>query len=316
MSTELKISNLTHMKKTVLITGGTGLVGNRLSYLLTKKGYKVIHLSRNRNLSATYPAFQWNIEKGEIDESALIQADYIVTLAGAGIADKRWTKNRKRLIINSRVKGIQLLKKELVAKNIRPKAIIGASAIGFYGNSGQMEVDETSNSGNDFLAESVRAWESSYKGFDELDIRLPIIRIGIILSTLGGALSKMLPTYKVGVGTYFGNGQQIYSWVHIDDLCKMFIHAIEDEQIDGIYNGVSPNPVSNKTMAIDIGKALNKLTLPLPAPAYAMKLALGEMSAVVLNSNNVSAQKMIDTGFKYDYPELIPALKDILKEKK
>ena len=304
------------MKETVLITGGTGLVGNRLSQLLTEKGYKVIHLSRKRSLSATYPAFQWNIEKGEIDESALLQADYIITLAGAGIADKRWTRSRKRLIISSRVKGIQLLKKELLAKKITPKAIIGASAIGFYGDAGQAKLDETSSSGNDFLSESVRVWEGAYKNLEELNTRIPVIRIGIVLSTLGGALSKMLPTYKVGVGTYFGNGKQIYSWIHIDDICKMFIHAIENEAIEGIYNGVAPNPVSNKRMAIDIGKAMNKTTLPLPAPAFGLKMALGEMAAVVLSSSNVSAQKITNTGFQFDYPELIPALQNILNNNK
>lgn len=304
------------MKETVLITGGTGLVGNRLSQLLTEKGYKVIHLSRKRSLSSTYPAFQWNIKHEEIDEAALLQADYIISLAGAGIADKRWTKSRKQLIIDSRVKGIQLLKKELLAKNIRPKAIIGASAIGFYGDSGEAEVSEISNPGNDFLAESVSAWEGAYDELEELNVRMPIIRIGIVLSTLGGALSKMLPTYKVGVGTYFGDGQQIYSWVHIDDICRMFIYAIENDNLTGIYNGVSPNPVSNKKMAIDIGKALNKPTLPLPAPAFGLKLALGEMAAVVLSSNNVSAQKMISVGFEFKYPELIPALKDIISNKK
>ena len=304
------------MKETVLITGGTGLVGNRLSQLLTEKGYKVIHLSRKRSLSATYPAFQWNIEKGEIDESALLQADYIITLAGAGIADKRWTRSRKRLIISSRVKGIQLLKKELLAKKITPKAIIGASAIGFYGDAGQAKLDETSSSGNDFLSESVRVWEGAYKNLEELNTRIPVIRIGIVLSTLGGALSKMLPTYNVGVGTYFGNGKQIYSWIHIDDICKMFIHAIENEAIEGIYNGVAPNPVSNKRMAIDIGKAMNKTTLPLPAPAFGLKMALGEMAAVVLSSSNVSAQKITNTGFQFDYPELIPALQNILNNNK
>ena len=304
------------MKETVLITGGTGLVGNRLSQLLTEKGYKVIHLSRKRSLSATYPAFQWNIEKGEIDESALLQADYIITLAGAGIADKRWTRSRKRLIISSRVKGIQLLKKELLAKKITPKAIIGASAIGFYGDAGQAKLDETSSSGNDFLSESVRVWEGAYKNLEELNTRIPVIRIGIVLSTLGGALSKMLPTYKVGVGTYFGNGKQIYSWIHIDDICKMFIHAIENEAIEGIYNGVAPNPVSNKRMAIDIGKAMNKTTLPLPAPAFGLKMTLGEMAAVVLSSSNVSAQKITNTGFQFDYPELIPALQNILNNNK
>ena len=301
--------------KTVLITGGTGLIGSRLSDLLTEKGYKVIHLSRRRKLSAKYPAYQWNIEKSEIDESALQQADYIITLAGAGIADKRWTSRRKKLIIDSRVNGIELIAKKLKAHDIRPKAIIGASAIGFYGDSGQDLMTETSPSGNDFLAESVRAWEKAYENLKPLTPRLPIIRVGIVLSTQGGALEKMLPTYAVGVGTYFGDGSQMYSWIHIDDICRMFVHALENENIDSLYNGVSPNPVSNKTLAIDIGKAMNKTTLPLPAPAFAMKMALGEMSVVVLSSDNVSAKKISDTGFQFKYPELIPALKDILGRK-
>lgn len=301
--------------QTVLITGGTGLIGSRLSDLLAEKGYKVIHLSRKRKLSAKYPAYQWNIKKGEIDESALQQADYIISLAGAGIADKRWTANRKKLIIDSRVNGIELLAKELKAKNIRPKAIIGASAIGFYGDSGQGLMTEESATGSDFLAESVRAWEKSYESLKPLTPRLPVIRVGIVLSTKGGALEKMLPTYKVGVGTYFGDGSQIYSWIHIDDICQMFIHALENEDLDNIYNGVSPNPVSNKKLAIDIGKAMNKTTLPIPAPAFAMKIALGEMSAVVLSSSNVSAQRISETGFQFEYPELIPALKDILGRK-
>lgn len=301
--------------KTVLITGGTGLIGSRLSDLLTEKGYKVIHLSRRRKLSAKYPAYQWNIEKGEIDESALQQADYIITLAGAGIADKRWTSKRKKLIIDSRVNGIELIAKKLKAHDIRPKAIIGASAIGFYGDSGQELMTETSQSGNDFLAESVRAWEKAYESLKPLTPRLPVIRVGIVLSTKGGALEKMLPTYAVGVGTYFGDGSQIYSWIHIDDICQMFIHALENESMDSFYNGVSPNPASNKKLAIDIGKAMNKATLPLPAPAFAMKMALGEMSAVVLSSSNVSAKKISETGFQFEYPELIPALKDILDRK-
>ena len=301
--------------QTVLITGGTGLIGKRLSQLLTTKGYKVIHLSRKRRLSATYPAYQWNIEKEEIDESALLQADYIITLAGAGIADKRWTRQRKQLIIDSRVKGLELLAKELQSKKIRPKAIIGASAIGFYGNAGTTVVTETSSTGNDFLAESVRAWEKAYDSLKILTPRLPIIRVGIVLSTKGGALEKMLPTYKVGVGTYFGDGSQIYSWIHIDDICKMFIHALEKEDLDGTYNGVAPYPVSNKSMAITIGKAMRQPTLPLPAPTFAMKMILGEMSAVVLSGSNVSADKIASTGFQFDFPKLQPALENILSRK-
>lgn len=301
--------------QTVLITGGTGLLGNRLSALLTDKGYKVIHLSRKRRLSAKYPAYKWDIEKGEIDEAALQQADYIITLAGAGIADKRWTEKRKQLIIDSRVNGLLLIKQQLAAKNLRPKAIIGASAIGFYGDSGQGVMTENSPSGNDFLAESVRLWEGAYDAMEAaLNVRVVRLRIGVILSPNGGALAKMLPTYKVGVGTYFGNGSQIYSWIHLDDMCAMFLFAVQNEALHGTYNGVAPKPVSNKTLAIAIGKALKRPTLPLPAPAFAMKLALGEMSAVVLSSSNVSAKKIQAAGFSFQFSDVKEALEDLLEK--
>ncbi len=298
--------------RTVLITGGTGLIGSRLSELLTEKGYKVIHLSRSENLNATFPAYQWNIKKEEIDETALQQADYIITLAGAGIADKRWTAARKQLIIDSRVNGIQLIGKKLKELNLTPKAIIGASAVGYYGNSGAELVDESASAGDGFLSESVVAWEKAYDDLNGLNTRIGRVRVGIVLSPKGGALQKMLPTYKAGFGTYFGDGSQIYSWIHLDDVCRVFIHLLEQEQLSGTFNAVAPHPVSNKQLAKDIATAKDMNEVVFPAPEFAMKLALGEMAAVVLDGSNVSAQKVLDAGFEFKFPELIPALKDLL----
>ena len=298
--------------KTVLITGGTGLIGGRLSELLTEKGYKVIHLSRKANPQATYPAYKWDIPNKYIDEEALKQADYIITLAGAGIADKRWTTARKQLIIDSRVNGILLLKAKLEALNLQPKAIIGASAMGFYGNSGDKLVDETTPTGNDFLAESVRAWEGAYDKLAVLGMRLPRVRVGLVLSPKGGALAKMLPTYSAGFGTYFGDGSQMYSWIHIDDIARIFIHLLENDKAHGVYNGSAPNPVSNKELAKAIAKAKNIAEIVIPAPAFALKLALGEMAAAILSGNNLSVQRILESGFKFEFPEVVEALKDLL----
>lgn len=300
---------------TILITGGTGLIGTRLSERLAAMGYRVIHLSRRRNLDAAFLAYAWDVNAGTIDDEALQQADYIVTLAGAGIADERWTARRKQLIIDSRVKGIQLIASRLKALNLRPKAVIGASAIGYYGDAGQAMLDESAAAGNDFLAHSVEAWEAAYDSIAALGIRNPKLRIGIVLSTQGGALAKMLPTYKVGFGTYFGDGQQVYSWVHIDDVCGMFIHAIRHDHMTETYNAVAPQPVTNKALAAAIATAKGMNEVVFPAPAFALKLALGEMAAVVLSSSNLSAQRILDAGFAFEWGELVPALRDLIEHK-
>lgn len=300
---------------TVLITGGTGLIGMRLSERLTAIGYRVIHLSRRRNMEATYPAYAWDVNAGTIDDEALQQADYIVTLAGAGIADERWTARRKQLIIDSRVKGIELIASRLKALDLRPKAVVGASAIGYYGDAGTMLLDESAPAGKDFLADSVQAWEAAYDSIAALDIRNPKLRIGIVLSTQGGALAKMLPTYKLGFGTYFGTGEQVYSWVHIDDVCNMFVHAIRHDHMTETYNAVAPQPVTNKELAEAIATAKGMNEVVFPAPAFALKLALGEMAAVVLSSSNLSAQRILDAGFAFEWGKLVPALRDLVEHK-
>ena len=249
------------LNKTILIAGGSGLIGQRLSHLLEQKGYSVIHLSRKENLNARFPTYKWDLNAGFIDPKAIQQADYAINLAGAGIADRHWTKKRKKVIIDSRVKSNQLLA-ETLEKAGKAKAFITAAAIGYYGNSGSEWVDETSPSPNHgFLTESCQAWEQVLQKIANGPLRTVIIRIGIVLSTQGGAMEKMLLSFKVRVGSYFGDGSQYYSWIHIDDLCNMFIMAIEKEEMEGIYNGVAPNPVSNKALTQAMANALGKKSL-------------------------------------------------------
>lgn len=299
--------------QTVLITGGTGLVGSRLSRTLKERGYKVIHLSRKENLNSTFPAYKWNIDKGEIDNRALKQADYIVHLAGAGVADKPWTKKRREIIIDSRVKSGALLQQKLKTIGKRPKAIICASASGYYGDRGGQLLDESASKGKGFLVEVVEKWEAANNGFNEVCDRVAQLRIGIVLSTLGGALQKMLPTYKARVGTYFGSGDQYYSWIHIDDLANMFIHAIENETVNGVYNAVAPNPVTNKRLAEAIGEGMGKSVFLVPAPAIALRLAMGEMSSIVLDGVRLCSNKIQNTGFRFLYDEVSYALRDVIE---
>jgi len=300
---------------TVLIAGGTGLIGSRLSHLLKEQGHEVRHLSRSSKPNAAYPTFRWDLKESFLDEAALAGSDYVINLAGAGIADKPWTKARKQLIIDSRVQSNALLHQSIQKTGHQPKAYISASAIGFYGDTGDQFVDETSPAGQGFLSESCVEWENSLRPIASSVNRLVTIRIGIVLSTVGGALEKMLMTTGVRVSSYFGDGQQYYSWIHIDDLCRIFIQAIEDEKMEGIYNGVAPNPVTNKTMAKDIATASGKGMLVLPAPAFALRLGMGEMADVVLTSTRVSAAKIEHRGFKFHYSTLVPALKHLMQEK-
>lgn len=300
---------------TILIAGGTGLIGRHLSKLLSDQGHTVHLLSRTADPNATYKTFVWDVMQGEIEEAALASADFVLNFAGAGIADKRWTDKRKKLIIESRVKANELLAK-MLPQYPNVKAYISASAIGYYGDRGTEPLLETSAPGKgDFLSESVVAWEKSIQEVADTGIRTVAIRIGIVLSTKGGALEKLLLPFNFWLGVYFGDGAQIYSWIHIDDICRMFIMAIENEQVEGIYNGVAPHPVSNKEFTAITAKALDKSALIVPSPAFAMRLAMGEMSDVVLCGSNVLSEKIEAEGFRFEHPELKAALQDILTRK-
>jgi uncharacterized protein len=301
--------------KNILIAGGTGLVGIHLSRMLKSKGYNVMHLSRRQNKDAEFPAYSWDIQKGVIDEEAFSQADYIINLAGSGIADKRWTDDRKKDIIKSRTESTLLLKKYLSKTPHHVKAYLSASAIGFYGERGNELVTEVSPNGKGFLAESTGAWENAIEEVSATGIRTVAIRIGIVLSTEGGALQKMLIPFMLRTGVYFGSGDQWYSWIHIDDLCNVFVWAIENEKPKGVYNAVSPNPLSNYAFTKAISEAKDGGYLLLPTPTFALRLAMGEMADVVLTSAKVSGQKIIKEGFVFQFPEAVAALKDLFERK-
>jgi uncharacterized protein len=300
--------------ESVLIAGGTGLVGDRLSQILAQKGYKVMLLSRKKFNNGQIPVYEWDVDKGTIDENAILRADYVINLAGAGIADKRWTAERKKLIIESRTKSAALLLNTFKRLQHYPKAYLSAAAIGFYGDRSDDEIlDEESSAGEGFLSESCRAWENAIQTVAEHNIRTIALRIGIVLSTQGGALKETLKPMYLGIAGYFGAGKQYYSWVHIDDLCNIFIKGIEDEEMNGTYNAVAPNPVTNKDFTKILKKVFHRFTLLLPIPAFFMRFLLGEMSAVVLSSSIVSCAKLEQEGFVFQYPELSTALEDILQ---
>lgn len=301
---------------TILIAGGTGLVGQRLSQLLLAEGHTVLHLSRRQRPKATIPTYKWDLDKDYIDEEALVRADYVINLAGAGIADRRWSKSRKKMIISSRVDSSKLLLSSFERLGKRPKAYLSAAAIGYYGDRGAEWVHEDSPPGQSgFLVESCLRWEEAIAEWPKAGYRTLIYRIGIVLSTKGGALPKMITPAKFGVASYFGDGQQYMPWIHIDDLCKMIILGLNNEDMNGVYNGVAPNPVTNQQFMETLCKAVNRPAIMVPAPAFALRLGLGEMADVVLHGSRVSADKIQQQQFKFDYPELLPALKDLLEKK-
>jgi uncharacterized protein len=281
--------------------------------LLTEAGYEVAWLSRSSGTADKYKTYTWDIEGGVIQDGALEGLKAVVHLAGAGVADKRWTEARKKLILESRTKSTALLMEKLSGIGLKPKVFVGASAIGYYGaDTGDAMVDEKSPAGDDFLAQVVKSWEASSAPIEGMGIRRVLIRVGVVLSNNGGALPQLLAPLKFGFGAPLGTGKQWMSWIHIDDLCRLFLEAIENTAYTGVYNGVSPSPVTNKEITKEAAKVLNKpLWLP-PVPGFVLKVALGEMAQIVLGGSKISSKKAEEMGFKYDYTHLNSALKNIL----
>lgn len=299
-------------KKSVLITGGTGLVGSRLTELLLKKGYEVAYLSRRKEQIPNVKVYRWDITKGYIEDGAVESADYIVHLAGAGIADKRWSESRKKEIIDSRIQPVDLLKDKLTKSN-KLKAFVSASAIGFYGgDTGEERIEENHAAGNDFLAECTKLWEKSADKIATLGIRTAKIRVGIVLSEKGGALPKLLQPIRLGFGAALGSGKQWMSWIHIDDLCNVFIKAIEDESMNGAYNAVAPNPVTNLEITKMAAKVLKKPFWLPNVPSFVLKLIFGEMAVVVLGGSYVLNKRIAETDFRYKFTDVESALQDLL----
>ncbi|MGM0580112.1 MAG: TIGR01777 family oxidoreductase [Bacteroidota bacterium] len=299
------------MKK-VLITGGSGLIGTKLSALLKERGYEVAHLTRNKKEDYPYQQFEWDIKKQTMEEEAIRFADIIIHLAGAGIADKRWTDDQKEIIVKSRTDSASLLYKTIkTMPDEAPEHFISASGISIYGmDTGDKLVDENTDSGNDFLAEVTKKWEASADQLESLNIPTAKIRTGIVLSRKGGALPKLAQPIKLLVGAPLGSGKQWMSWIHIEDLARLFLHVMENK-LTGVYHGVGVNPATNKEVTKAVAKALDKPLILPNVPPFAMKLILGEMAQMVLGGNKVSAEKTLNSGFKYKFENLEKALEDI-----
>jgi len=293
----------------ILLAGGTGLIGTRMAEILRKKGYQIRMLTRSPKGENDY---FWNPVAGEIDLKALEGVHAIVNLAGAGIAEGRWTDARKKLLIESRVQCANVLAKAIVSMPEKPKVYLSASAIGFYGNSGEAWMSENAAPVDDsFMVDCCQQWETAAAQMESLGLRTAIFRIGVVMTKEGGALAEILRPLKLGIGGYFGDGQAWWSWIHREDVCGAFIWGIEQDTISGIFNLVAPTPVRGKNLVQTLVKVRKMPALVLPVPAFALQLALGEMSAVVLNSNRVSAQKLLDAGFKFQFPTLDAAFQDI-----
>ena len=301
------------LQPTVLITGGSGLVGSQLTSFLKEKGFKVSHLSRKKSEVTGVTVYKWDIDGGFIEEGALKNTDAIIHLAGAGIVDKSWTSKRKEEILKSRIESTALLQRELQKGSHSVKVFVCASAVGIYGSeSGDKELNEKSPPGNDFLADVAKKWEAEADTIGELGIRLVKLRFGVVLSQKGGALKKMILPFKFAVGAHLGSGKQYISWVHIDDVCAIVEKAMTDETIQGTYNATAPQPATNKELTQAIAKVL-KASLFLPSvPPLALKLLLGEMAETILGGAKVSSRKIQTSGFTFQFPDIDSALKNLL----
>jgi hypothetical protein len=299
----------------VIITGGTGLIGKHLSRKLKEKGYNVSLLSRKNKLDSDIPMYSWNPEKNEIDHKAISSADYIIHLAGAGIGDKRWTKKRRQLISDSRIKTCELLFNCVQETGTKLKAFISASGIGYYGTITSDKIfNEADQPSSDFLGEICRRWEHSADRFEESGIRTVKIRTGVVLTGKGGALARMIRTVRMGIGSALGNGRQYLPWIHVEDLCNIYIKAIEDTSLKGAYNAVAPEHITNKDFMRTLATILKKPFFFPDVPAIMIKLLFGEMSGILLNGSRVSSDKIRTAGYNFQYPDLESAVKDLLQK--
>ena len=301
----------------VLISGGTGLIGRALTKELLSRGHQVTVLTRSpekypNTTRVNYAA--WDVERQIADKAAIVSADYIVHLAGAGVADKRWTQKRKKEIVESRTRSSELLVKALRESSNQVRAVISASAIGWYGeNQGDSSFVETDPASNDFLGDTCKEWEQSIGEVSSLNKRLVKLRTGIVLSSEGGALEEFRTPLRFGLGTILGNGKQVISWIHIEDLVRLYIFAIENETMQGVYNAVAPYPVTNRNLILVLARQMRgRFFIPVYIPSFVLKLVLGEMSIEVLKSATVSAQKIKNLGFDFFFPSIKSAMHDLI----
>ncbi|MGC1471077.1 MAG: TIGR01777 family oxidoreductase [Psychroserpens sp.] len=300
--------------KTILITGATGLIGQAIVKVCHDQNLKVHYLTTSKDKLSTndnYKGFYWDPNQNEIDAACFEDVDTIINMVGATIA-KRWTNSYKKEIITSRTETAKLLLETIKSNNFPVKHIISASAVGIYPDSLTNYYDENEKEiSSSFLGDVVALWEAAIDEFSILGIKVAKVRIGLVLSHKGGALPEIAKPLRYGAGAAFGSGEQWQSWIHIDDLARLFVYAANQE-LEGIYNGVAPNPVTNNELTKAVAQVLEKPLILPNIPKFAMKLVMGEMHILLFESQRVSASKIEDEGFDFHYHHLDPALNQIL----
>lgn len=296
----------------ILVTGSTGLIGSALIKALQSDGHQITRLIRTPT-SSQEPTVTWDPEAGTIDSTGLEGLDAVVHLAGESIAQGRWSTARKKRIANSRVQGTTLLAKALAKLKQPPKTLISASAIGYYGDRGDMILREDSAPGTGFLAETSVSWERAAEPAAQAGIRVAHPRTGVVLSTAGGALKEILTPFRLGVGGVMGSGKQYWSWVAFDDVIGALQHALQNDEVKGPFNVVAPQPVTNREFVKTLGRVLSRPTI-FPAPQFALRMLLGEMADPLLfASARIEPSKLTATGYRFRYPNLEEALRALLK---
>lgn len=291
------------------------MVGRRLTKLLKKNGYEVIWYSRERYVKGKIPRYKWDYRHGYIDEEALVRADYIVHLAGANLGDDRWSNKRKQTIVDSRVKTADLLTDTLKGMDKKPEAFISASAVGYYGLdiSKRVFTEEDILDGDDFLSTTCQQWEAAAHRFEqELDVRTVIVRTGVVLSKKSEALKKMMMPIRMGIGSPLGKGRQFLSWIHIDDLCNIYLKAIEDVEMKGVYNAVAPEKTTNARFMRRLARKMRRPFFMPNVPSFVLRLVMGEAADMVLGGSRVSCQKIKEAGYEFKYSSVDKALESTL----
>jgi len=291
----------------VAITGGTGLVGTAIGQALRERGDQATVVSRTRGPDR----ITWSLPEGFDPPDALGGYDAVVHLAGAGIADARWSDARKREILDSRRLGTRAVVEGLRRADPRPRVLVSASAVGYYGPSADAVRSEEAPAGDDFLAEVCRVWEQEARAAEALGVRLVTARFGVVLSPDGGALAKMMPAFKLGVGGRLGRGDQYMAWIHIDDTAAAVLHLLDDDDASGAYNICAPNPVDNRTFTKALGGALGRPTV-IPVPAFGLKALFGEMSLALLTGQRAVPQRLEQAGFQFRFPLVDQALTELV----
>jgi len=298
----------------VLVTGATGLIGRRLCHSLTGDVNTVVAVSRSperaRNLAAA-ETLKWDPMTGPPPPDALSGVDAVIHLAGEPVADRAWSQEQKRRVKDSRVVSTRNIVDAIRAAEVKPKVLVNASAVGYYGDRGDEKLYEDSPPGKGFLSEVCQAWEREATSVSELGVRLVLVRIGVVLSPQGGALAKMLTPFKLGVGGPLASGKQWFPWIHIDDIVGILRHSISTETLAEPINGAAPEEVTNAEFTRQLSRVLGRPAF-LPTPEFALKLIFGERAEVLLASNRVVPRVAQQSGYKFKFPDLTPALKDLL----